>query len=202
MNGKPVRVRDALNSSGESSSNEILPPSSKPINAYNYGEFLPLQKITDELKIGEYLGDLFNEKDRNMIFSMSFNRVVRPYDPKREMEEKSAFYSRLYDVKEKLEETAIPGWRNAAEIFKERAREMASLCSWEKIDDHFRINIKKNAVTQRINRMGKFFLFYYRERDWMECLTLYREMDVVEKGFKIMKNDIQSLPLSNCHKID
>ena len=78
MNGKPVRVRDALNSSGESSSNEILPPSSKPINAYNYGEFLPLQKITDELKIGEYLGDLFNEKDRNMILSMSFNRVVRP----------------------------------------------------------------------------------------------------------------------------
>jgi hypothetical protein len=32
-------------------------------------------------------------------------------------------------VKEKLEETAIPGWRNAAEIFKERAREMASFYS-------------------------------------------------------------------------
>ena len=48
------------------------------------------------------------------------------YDPKRELDEKKAFYSRLYDVKEKLEETAIPGWRNAAEVFKERAREMAS----------------------------------------------------------------------------
>jgi transposase len=118
------------------------------------------------------------------------------YDPKRELEEKSTFYSRLYDMKEKLEETAIPGWRNAPEVFKERAREMASFYSWKKIDNHFRINIKKNAVSQRVNRMGKFFLFYYGERDWVECLTYYRERDIVEKGFKAMKNDIQSLPLN------
>ncbi len=44
--------------------------------------------------------------------------------------------------------------------------------------------------------MGKFILFYNGERDWMECLTTYRERDVVEKGFKTMKNDIQSLPLN------
>ena len=414
INGKPIRVRDALNSSDEISSvniasDEISSPSSKPINAYNYGEFLPLQKIIDELKIEEYLGDLFNEKDRNMILAMALNRVIRPtamynlktwyensalslqwpelplksqnisnllakigdsdipsmfmskmlrslgtkrtlmydltsfssysqlinlleygysrddsdlpqvnysmivdkekgipvmydiypgsivdvttlkntvkkieaygmenytlvmdrgffskgnieelihekihfimpatmtlksvkelmssaqkdvespeylhkfnkkpifvksvtleqeefkingycfYDPKRELDEKNVFYSRLYDVKEKLEETAIPGWRNAAEVFKERAREMASFYSWKKIDNHFRIIIKKNAVAQRINRMGKFFLFYYGERDWTECLTYYRERDIIEKGFKIMKNDIQSLPLN------
>jgi transposase len=414
INGRPVRVRDALNSSDgilsdNIESDEISSPSSKPINAYNYGEFLPLQKITDELKIEEFLGDLFNEKDRNMILALALNRVIRPtamyniktwyenstlslqwpelplksqnisnllakigdsdipsmfmgkmlrglgtkrtlmydltsfssysqlinlleygysrddcdlpqvnysmivdkekgipvmydiypgsivdvttlkntikkieaygmenytlvmdrgffskgnieelvhekipfimpatmilksvkelmslaqkdvespeylhkfnkkpifvkpvtleqkefkingycfYDPKRELEEKSTFYSRLYDVKEKLEETAIPGWRNASEVFKERAREMASYYSWKKIDNHFKIEIKKNAVSQRVNRMGKFFIFYYGERDWVECLTYYRERDIIEKGFKIMKNDIQSLPLN------
>ena len=31
------------------------------------------------------------------------------YDPKREVEEKSTFYSRLYDMKEHLEKTKIPG---------------------------------------------------------------------------------------------
>jgi len=67
-----------LNSSDEISSDETSLPSSKPINAYNYGEFLPLQKIIDELKIGEYLGDLFNEKDRNMIVATALNRVIRP----------------------------------------------------------------------------------------------------------------------------
>jgi len=404
INGKPVRIRDTLNSN-----DEISLPSSKPIKAYNYGELLPLQKITDELRIGEYLGDLFNEKDRNMILSIALNRIARPtamynlktwyensslslewpelplksqnisnllakvgdsdipsifmgkmlrnlgtkrtlvydltsfssysqlinlleygynrddldlpqinlsmivdkekgipvmydiypgsivdvtthkntikkieaygvedytlvmdrgffskgnieellhekipfimpatmtlksvkelmssaqkdiespeylhkfnkkpifvkpvvleqkeftingycfYDPKRELEEKNAFYSHLYDVKEKLEETAIPGWKKAEEVFKERAREMSGFYSWERIDDHFRIDIKKNAVSQRVNRMGKFFLFYNGERDWMECLTTYRERDIVEKGFKTMKNDIQSLPLN------
>ncbi len=37
-----------------------------------------MQKIVDELKIEEYLGDLFNEKDRNMILAMALNRVIRP----------------------------------------------------------------------------------------------------------------------------
>ncbi len=403
VNGKPVRVRDALNS------DEDISPVSKPLKAYNYGELIPLQRITEDLKIGEYLGDLFNEKERNMILSMVFNRIARPtamynlktwyensvlslnwpelplksqnisnllakvgdsdipstfmgkilrdlgtkstlvydltsfsshsqmmnlleygynrdgfdlpqinlsmivdkekgipvmydiypgsvvdvttlkntikkidaygvkdytlvmdrgffskgnieellheevpfimpatmtlksvkqlmssaqkdiespeylhkynkkpifvkpvileekefkingycfYDPKREIEEKNAFYSRLYDVKEQIENKAIPGWRKAGEVFKERAGYMASFYSWKQIDDHFKITIKKNAVSQRINRMGKFFLFYNGERDWMECLTVYRERDIVEKGFKTMKNDIQSLPLN------
>ena len=60
VNGEPVRVRDALNSS------ENICPVSKPLKAYNYGELLPLQWITDELKIGEYLGDLFNGKDKGI----------------------------------------------------------------------------------------------------------------------------------------
>ncbi len=118
------------------------------------------------------------------------------YDSKRELEEKGTFYSRLYDVKEHLEKTEIPRWRKAEEVFKERARDMASFYSWEMIDNRFRISIKKNAVSQRINRMGKFLLFYNGERDWLDCLTVYRERDVVEKGFKAMKKDIQSLPLN------
>jgi len=72
VNGEPVRVRDALNS------NEDISPCSKSLKAYNYGELLPLQWITDELKLGEYLGDLFNEKEMNMILSMVFNRITRP----------------------------------------------------------------------------------------------------------------------------
>lgn len=408
INGEPVRVRDTLNS------NENISPASKPSKAYNYGEFVPLQKITNELKIEEYLGELFNEKDRNMILAMALNRVIRPtamhnvktwyegsvlslkypdlslksqnisnlfakigdsdipsafmgkmlrnfgtkstlvyditslssysklmnyfeygynrdgcylpqinlsmivdkekgipvmydiypgsivdvttlkntikkidaygvkdytlvmdrgffskgnieellheeipfimpatmtlnsvkqlmssaqkdidnpkylhkfnkepmfvkpvtlvekdsekneiklngycfYDPKRAHDIKNAFYIRLHDVKEKIEKTKITGLKNAKQVFYERAKAMASFYSWEIVDDHFKVKIKKNAVSQRINRMGKFFLFYNGELDWTECLTIYRERDVVEKGFKTMKNDIQSLPLN------
>jgi transposase len=118
------------------------------------------------------------------------------YDPKREHDEKSAFLSRLYDVKEKIEKTKISEWKNAQQVFNEKAKAMASFYSWKIIDGYFKIQIKKNAVSQRINRMGKYILFYNGECDWMECLTTYRERDVVEKGFKNMKNDIQSLPLN------
>ncbi len=73
INGKPVRVRDAVNS------NEgMLLPSSKPLKAYNYGELIPLQKIIEELSIGEFLGDLLNEKDRNMALAIAMNRITRP----------------------------------------------------------------------------------------------------------------------------
>ena len=80
VNGEPVRVRDALNSTKDISpiSPSVSSPISKPSKAYNYGEFVPLKKITDELKIEDNLGDLFNEKDRNMIISMALNRVIRP----------------------------------------------------------------------------------------------------------------------------
>ena len=44
------------------------------------------------------------------------------YDPKREIEEKNAFYSRIYDVKEKIEETAIPGWRKSRRSLQRKSR--------------------------------------------------------------------------------
>lgn len=71
-------------------------PSSKPLKAYNYCELIPLQKITDELQIGEYLGDLFNEKDRNMILSIVFNRITRP--------------TAMYNIKTWYENSALSHW--------------------------------------------------------------------------------------------
>jgi Transposase len=118
------------------------------------------------------------------------------YDQKREQNEKETFYTGLYDVREKLQEVKIPGWRNPAEVFKERAGPLAKYLTWKQIDDHFEIGTKKNAVTQQINGMGKSLIFYNGDYNWMDCLSLYRERDIVEKGFKSLKHDIESLPLN------
>jgi hypothetical protein len=72
------------------------------------------------------------------------------------MEEKNAFYSRLYDMKEKLGRNGNTRRGKHSRSIQRETREMASFYSWKKIDDHFRINIKKNAVSQRVNRMGQF----------------------------------------------
>ncbi|MDW7758991.1 MAG: IS1634 family transposase, partial [Desulfuromonadales bacterium] len=37
-------------------------------------------------------------------------------------------------------------------------------------------------------------LLYQGDFGWEECLSLYRSKDVVEKGFDIMKNDLEVMP--------
>lgn len=40
------------------------------------------------------------------------------------------------------------------------------------------------------------FIFYNGKLDWMECLSLYRERDAIEKGFRSLKHDIETIPLN------
>jgi transposase len=118
------------------------------------------------------------------------------YDQKKEQNERNTFYTRLYDVKEKLEEKRIQKWRQPISVFKERAKDMANYYSWSLVNSYFKIKIKKNAVAQRVNRMGKYILFYRGKCDWMECLMVYKEKDLIEKGFKRFKQDLQALPMN------
>lgn len=118
------------------------------------------------------------------------------YDQQREHNERNSFYTRLHDVKKNIEEKGIQPWRKANEVFNERAKKMANYYSWKVEDQHFKITIKKNAVTQRIHRLGKFIIFYRGEYDWMDCLTIYKEKDLIEKGFKRFKRDLQAIPLN------
>ena len=67
---------------------------------------------------------------------------------------------------------------------------------WKFIDGKFEVSIKQKAVTQRVNKMGKFLLFYSGELDWLTCLTLYRQRDSIEKCFMRMKNEMETLPLN------
>ncbi|WP_449405513.1 IS1634 family transposase [Methanofollis tationis] len=118
------------------------------------------------------------------------------YDLKREQTERNLFYIRLHDLKAKLESSRIPGWRRPEEVFKERAGKMANYFSWQVVDNRFQVEIRKNAVSQRVNRMGKQIILAHSSLDWQECLTVYRERDAVEKAFRTLKQDIQVMPLN------
>jgi len=56
--------------------------------------------------------------------------------------------------------------------------------------------IRNNAVSQRVNRMGKQIILSHGPLDWKECLTVYRERDYIEKTFRTLKQDLQVLPLN------
>ena len=73
VNGKPVKVRKVLN--GDMDSILLL---TSPLTSYGYGELLPVLQIIKDLHIDWYLGEMLNEKQRDMVLTICMNRVVRP----------------------------------------------------------------------------------------------------------------------------
>jgi transposase len=118
------------------------------------------------------------------------------YDPKLEQSEKQTLLSKLYDVREELLKVHLNKNSNPYAVFKDKAQGFGNFFEWKVADNRFEVTIKQNAVTQRMNRMGKYILFYSGAFDWMECLSLYRERDEIEKSFKALKNEIDILPLN------
>ena len=116
------------------------------------------------------------------------------YDQKREQLERSTFYKRLYDLMERLKAVTLKSWMIPSEVFRETAIKDAKFIEWNAVDGKFEVSLRKNAVSQAINKMGKFILLYRGEFSWNECLSLYRSKDVVEKGFDVLKNDIELMP--------
>jgi transposase len=118
------------------------------------------------------------------------------YDQQREQDERTTFYRQLYNAAEKVRSISLKPWMNPADVVKETARHFASYLDWKVVDKTFEVSIRKNAVSQRVNRMGLFILVFRGDFEWDECLSLYRCKDVVEKGFSMLKNDIEALPMN------
>jgi transposase len=116
------------------------------------------------------------------------------YDQKREQQERNSLYKRLYDLMERLKSVNLKPWMNPGEVFREIARKDAKFIEWRTIDGKFEVALRKNAVSQAINKLGKFILLYRGQFSWEECLSLYRGKDMVEKGFDVLKNDIDLMP--------
>ena len=116
------------------------------------------------------------------------------YDQKSEQQERNTFYKRLYDLMEVLKSKNLKPWMNPEKVFRATAKKDAKFIEWEAIEGRFQVGLKKNAVYQAINKMGKFILLYRGEFSWVECLSLYRSKDVVEKGFDVSKNGIELMP--------
>ena len=109
------------------------------------------------------------------------------YDQKREQQERNSLYKRLYDLMERLKSVNLKPWMNPGEVFREIARKDAKFIEWRTIDGKFEVALRKNAVSQAINKLGKFILLYRGQFSWEECLSLYRGKDMVEKGFDVLK---------------
>ena len=118
------------------------------------------------------------------------------YDPQREQDERNSFYIQLHDVVEKLRNHQPKNWKRPEIVVHEIAKGFTRFLHWKFVEGRFEVSIKQKAVTQRVNKMGKFLLFYSGDLDWLTCLTLYRQRDSIEKCFMRMKNEMETLPLN------
>jgi len=121
------------------------------------------------------------------------------FDPKRAEHEKALIRKRLVEVKGALLKVHISNWQNAEDVVRNIARDLTRYFEWSCQENHLDVSIRQNAVSQMMNKMGKYFLFYSGPFDWDSCLSIYRERDMIEKAFKDLKNEIDALPL-NTHK--
>ncbi len=113
------------------------------------------------------------------------------FDPKRYTDESTRFYKRLNEL-----ETVIHSGHFYSLAHAEDALESA----WRGSARYFNITLtaenkavltrKRNALSWRINRMGKMILISDQDYDPLELLSWYRQRDAIEKAFDLLKNEL------------
>jgi len=118
------------------------------------------------------------------------------YDPTREHNERETFFLKLHDTIERLEKYNPKNSKQPLLKANEVLKGFSNYVTVKFVDGKFNVKPKQNAITQRLNKMGKFILLYQGDLDWITCLTLYRQRDAVEKCIMTMKDFLSALPLN------
>lgn len=171
----------------------IIPPTSTLKNVKE-----AISSIHSRIDDPEYLN--LYEKEPLFVMPVSIEIGVNKldgyayYDQKIEQQERNTFYKRLYDLIGLLKAKNLKPWMNPGEVFRNIAKRDAKFIEWRAVNGRFEVSLRKNAVSAALNKMGKFILLFRGDFSWMECLSLYRSKDIVEKGFDVLKNDIDLMP--------
>lgn len=119
------------------------------------------------------------------------------YDRNKENADTNLFYKRLYNVVDELRNRRVKNPFDTDRIVRGVAGKLYQYIEVQRnIDSSLSVSVRKNAVSQRINRMGRYILCYHGEMTWEECLRTYKERDQVEKRFHYLKNDLDLVPLN------
>ena len=62
-------------------------------------------------------------------------------------------------------------------------------------DGKIKTRAKNNAISAAENRMGRFLLVHNGGYTQLECLSIYRNRDSIEKAFCILKTDLDIFPM-------
>ena len=117
------------------------------------------------------------------------------YDLGREKDQKTTFYNHLHQVVELLEKRFLRSWEKPGKVFDDISGKFGSYLRWKVHDGRFQITVRAKSVAQRVNRMGFTVILYRGGYYWEDVLGWYRERDMIEKMFRMLKRDLEATPL-------
>ncbi len=119
------------------------------------------------------------------------------FDPQRAQEQKDSFYKALRRCVEQVEDARLKPKQKPAKVVGAIAKKLVTFLRWKVVDgNRISVTLKKKAVSQRVNKMGFTVLLYNGDHSWDGALTLYREKDIIEKIFQVLKRDLEAMPMN------
>ena len=111
------------------------------------------------------------------------------YNSGRAQKEKENFYKRLITAKQSME--SLKSGRRNEETIREKAGNLISYFEIDKNGNTIDVIIKEELVKKHLKTKGLFLIGYKGEYKWDECLLLYKNKQMIEMAFDILKNDLE-----------
>ena len=115
------------------------------------------------------------------------------HDPERESSERSDFHRNLAQRREAIEKLEVR--RGIRRTIESIAGDYIRYTSYRIEGKRITTRARNNAISAYENRMGRFLLVTNANISSMECLSIYRERDRIEKAFRTLKTDLDVFPL-------
>lgn len=117
------------------------------------------------------------------------------YDKKRAADESNNFYKRLFEIEDALQGKKIREGVDVDGLVKETAGKHTPYIDWGVEDKIVWVKRKAKAISEMLERQGKTVLVSSRKLHWDEMLDYYRSKNDVDMAFRVMKDDLEGLPL-------
>lgn len=137
------------------------------------------------------------EKEIDLFDSPVYGYVI--YDKKRESDQVNSFYNRLMDIENSLNGKRVYG--NPMGILDRTAKGFKKHFSFQVKDGTLTLERKPKSISQTVNRFGKMILISSSKKSWDEVLGQYRQRDMIEKEYAILKRDLDVMPM-RVHKME
>jgi len=175
--------------------NEMLNAKNDVIGALSSSLAITKKALTNSI-------DIENSRYRikypdQIMFAKEFNidgiRIIVYHDSKKRSRQLETFYEQLNEVENKLFELKDKTFEQKQELLDELKGVCGIYAKYFSIKHvysdtwRFRFKLKHKSVQRFTNRLGKTVLFTSTSLDVVDILKTYREKDVIEKAFQLMK---------------